>query len=167
MTAVPRAHSTLDLASKLIALTLLAGLTRLTRLPRATAAEVPDMSGEYHFLSPQDTLGILEEEGKLKGYLDVAQGEDESDAVLSYPITLGARQGDHVEFKTGKIHERYYRFTGAVQRGDGRAQADPDFLRLAGDLELVSIDPVSHQEHVEKRRAVFKWKGKSERNEEQ
>jgi len=137
-------------------------------VPRIPLAEsVPDISGEYHFLAPEDTLGILEEDGKLKGYVDVAQGEEESDAVLTYQITLGTRQGDHVEFKTSKIHERYYRFTGTVQRGRGAAAADSDFLRLVGDLEIIKVDPATQQEHTERRRETFKWKGKSEREAEE
>src|SRR5690349_8203719 len=57
--------------------------------------DIPDMTGRYEFLSEGDTLAILEEEGKLKGYLDVFQSEEESDALLSYPITAGTRQKDH------------------------------------------------------------------------
>jgi len=131
------------------------------------AQTVPDISGEYHFLAPEDTLGILEEDGKLKGYIDVAQSQEESDAVLTYQITLGARKGDHVEFKTGKIHERYYRFSGTVQRGRGANEADSDFLRLVGDLEIIKVDSATQEEHTERRRETFKWKGKSEREAEQ
>jgi hypothetical protein len=126
----------------------------------APGSEVPDMSGEYEFLSAQNTLGILEEEGKLKGYIDVAQGEEESDAVLTFQITQGTRQGDRVQFKTGKIHERYYRFSGAVERGRGRTDQDTDFLRLVGDLEAVQVDAATGQEHVEARHETFKWKPK-------
>src|SRR5690242_256395 len=52
---------------------------------RPASDEIDDVTGKYHFLSADDTLAILEEEGKLKGYIDVYQGEEESDAVLSYP----------------------------------------------------------------------------------
>ena len=124
--------------------------------------DAPDMSGNYEFLSAQNTLGILEEEGKLKGYIDVAQGGDESDDVLTFQITQGTRQGDRVEFKTAKIHERYYRFTGAVERGHGRTDKDGDFLRLVGDLATVQVDAVTGQEHMESRHETFKWKAKDE-----
>jgi len=130
----------------------------------APAGNVPDITGEYHFLSPDDTLAILEEEGKLKGYIDVTQPSEESDAVLSYSIALGTRQGDHVDFKTRKIHEKYYRFSGTAERGDGRAPSDPDFLRLVGDLEIVTT--VAGQEHAERRHEIFKWKSKSESDQE-
>jgi hypothetical protein len=130
-------------------------------------SDVPDMSGEYEFLTSQNTLGILEEEGKLKGYIDVAQGEDESDTVLTFQIMQGTRQGDQVQFKTGKIHERYYRFSGTVQRGHGRTDHDADFLRLVGDLETIHIDPAGGQEHVERRNETFKWKPKTEEDGDQ
>lgn len=118
------------------------------------------MSGNYDFLSAQNTLGILEEEGKLKGYIDVAQSGDESDDVLTFQITQGTRQGDRVDFKTAKIHERYYRFSGAVERGHGRTDKDADFLRLVGDLATVQVDTATGQEHVESRHETFKWKAK-------
>src|SRR5947208_54902 len=92
----------------------------------AAPEDIADVTGKYHFLSADDTLAILEEEGKLKGYIDVYQGEEESDAVLSYPIMLGWRKKDHVEFKTGRIHQKYYRFTGAAERGGGHEQANLD-----------------------------------------
>ncbi|MGH9378692.1 MAG: hypothetical protein ACRD1I_07830, partial [Terriglobia bacterium] len=63
------------------------------------ATNVPRMTGRYRFLGPEDTLSILQEEGLLKGYIDVFEGDSESDDVLSYQITIGSRKGDHVEFK--------------------------------------------------------------------
>lgn len=120
---------------------------------------IEDVTGKYEFLSPDDTLAILEEEGKLKGYVDVYQGEDESDAILSYPLSIGTRSGDHVEFKTGKIHERYYRFSGTVERGKGRSMKDPDYLRLVGELQIIQTNSVTGQESVDKRSVILKSKG--------
>ena len=134
---------------------------------RPASDDIEDITGKYHFLSADDRLAILEEEGKLKGYIDVYQGEEESDAVLSYPIALGWRKKDHVEFKTGKIHQKYYRFTGAAERGSGHEQTDPDYLRLVGDLESVTVRGDSGQEAVERRRVVFKSMGKSEAAEDE
>ncbi len=127
--------------------------------------EIRDVSGEYHFLAAEDTLGILEEEGKLKGYVDVYQGEEESDTVLSYPITIGSRKKDHVEFKTGKIHQKYYRFSGTAQRGSGHEEKDPDYLRLVGDLEIVTVKADTGQELVDRRHTIFKSLGKTEKGE--
>jgi hypothetical protein len=127
---------------------------------------IDDITGKYHFLSADDTLGLLEEDGKLKGYIEILQAEEESDAVLSYDIILGSRKKDHVEFKTNTIHRRYYRFSGKVERGSGREANDPDYLRLIVDLETVTIKGDSGQESVEKKHLILKSFGKSERDEE-
>ncbi len=133
---------------------------------REGSEEIQDITGKYHFLSAEDTLAVLEEEGKLKGYVDVFQGEDESDAVLSYPITIGWRKKDRVEFKTGKIHQKYYRFAGTVQRGGGHEETDADYLRLDGDLEIVTAKAGSQEETVQRMHVIFKSMGKTEREEE-
>ena len=126
------------------------------------STDIDDITGKYSFLSADDTLAILEEEGKLKGYVDIYQGEEESDAILSYPITIGSRSKDHVEFKTGKIHQKYYRFVGTAGRGSGHEPTDPDYLRLIGDLEIIQTKGDRGEEAVDRRRVVFKSKGKSE-----
>ena len=125
-------------------------------------APIDDVTGNYHFLSPQDKLAILDEEGNLSGYLDVFQAEDESDALLSYPITDGSRQSERVEFKTGKIHQKYYRFAGVAQRGQGKKETDLDYLRLVGELEIVTVSGEQGTESVERRQVVFQWMGKGE-----
>jgi hypothetical protein len=125
--------------------------------------QVRDASGEYRFLTADDTLGLLEEEGKIKGYVDVIQGEEESDTVLSYPIAIGSREKNHITFKTAKIHQKYYRFSGTVERGKGHEEGDPDYLRLVGDLEIVTVKGDTGQEVTERRRVIFSSKGKSEK----
>jgi hypothetical protein len=127
---------------------------------------IRDVSGEYRFLTADDTLGLLEEEGKIKGYVDVYQGEEESDTVLSYPITIGSRQKNHVEFKTAKIHQKYYRFSGVVEQGRGHEEADPDYLRLVGDLEIVTTKSESAQGTTERRHVIFQSKGRVEKEQQ-
>ena len=92
----------------------------------------------------------------VKGFVEVYQGEEESDTILSYPITIGKRAKQHVEFKTAKIHEKYYRFSGTVERGKGRGPKDADYLRLAGDLGIVTVNGEDGKETVERRPVVFK-----------
>ena len=130
------------------------------------AAPVPDVSGEYHFLGPQDKLAILEEEGTLKGYVDAYQNDEESDAIFSYPIIIGSRQGDHLEFKTGKIHEKYYRFSGTAARGSGAKRSDPDYLELTGELEIITANSVTNTENIEKKHVVLKSLGKDEQTDD-
>ena len=121
--------------------------------------EIQDITGRYQFLAAGDTLALLEEEGKLKGYIDVLQGEDESDAILSYSLSLGWRKKNQVEFKTGKIHQKYYRFSGAVERGSGHEERDPDYLRLVGDLESITVNSESGEEVAQRMHVVFKSMG--------
>jgi len=139
--------------------------------PRSLPAQqaersVEDATGKYHFVGPDDTLGILEEEGKIKGYIDVIPGQEESDEVLSYSIALGSRQGNHIEFKTAKIHEKYYRFSGTVERGTGKREGDPDYARLIGDLAIVTVHADAGTESTESKHVVFKSMGKNEDGEE-
>jgi hypothetical protein len=134
-----------------------------------TAQDVADISGEYHFLSPDDTLGLLQEEGQVKGFVEVYQGEEESDTILDYPIAIGSRAKQHVEFKTAKIHEKYYRFSGTVECGKGRGPKDADYLRLVGELEIVTVNGAGGKETLERRSVVFKSlsaEEKAERHEE-
>jgi hypothetical protein len=127
---------------------------------------IDDITGRYHFVSADDTLALLEEEGKLKGYVDVYQGEEESDEILSYQIVEGIRKKDHVEFRTNKIHRKYFRFTGTVERGTGHEEGDPDYLRLIGTVEIVTIKGDSGEEAVQRMRVVCKSFGKGERAEQ-
>jgi hypothetical protein len=124
---------------------------------------IDDITGKYHFLSADDTLAILDEEGKLKGYIDILQTEEESDDILSYNIIAGTRKKTHVEFRTNKIHGKYFRFSGAVERGAGHKDGDPDYLRLVGDVEVVSSKADSGGEAIRLVRVLLKSFGKSER----
>jgi hypothetical protein len=137
---------------------------------------VDDMTANYHFLSADDTLAILDEEGKLKGYIEVTQPENESDDVLNYDLVDGTRTKNHVQFRTNRIHGRYYRFSGTVERGKGHEEKDSDYLRLVGDLDTVSVKSdtgdvergkaESTKETVQTTRVVLKSIGKSERSDE-
>lgn len=120
------------------------------------------MTSRYHFLGPQDTLAILQEENTLKGYIDVFQGEAESDAVLSYPLTIGSRNGNQVSFRTRKIHEKYYRFNGTVKRGTGKKPGDSDYLQLTGRLETITSNSVTGTNKVGTQQVVLKSLGKDE-----
>jgi len=152
-------------ACALLALSLMLLPLAILGVPQESG-EIQDITGRYRFLTDTDTLALLEEEGKLKGYVDVLQGEEESDAILSYPITIGSRKKDRVEFKTGKIHQKYYRFAGTVARGSGRQEQNPDYLRLVGDLEIITVNPESGEEVTERRHVVFKSLGRAAEEEE-
>jgi hypothetical protein len=156
-----------------VALVLLSGRA----LPAQEESQaLDDITAKYHFLSADDTLAILDEEGKLKGYIEVAQPESESDEVLNFEIVEGARTKTRVQFRTNRIHGIYYRFSGTVERGKGHEQKDPDYFRLVGDLDTVTVKtdagsiepgkPETTKETVQTTRVVFKSFGKSERPDE-
>jgi len=130
------------------------------------AEPVQDMTAKYHFLSADDTLAILDEEGKVKGYIEVAQPEGESDDFLTFDILEGSRKKSHVEFRTNRIHGKYYRFAGTVERGKGHEEKDPDYLRLTGSLEIVTVTGEESKESVQTVRVLLKSFGKAERPEE-
>jgi hypothetical protein len=127
---------------------------------------VDDITAKYHFLSPEDTLAILDEEGKLKGYIEVAQPEDESDDILSYDILEGSCKKNHVEFHTNRIHGKSFRFSGTVDRGKGHEEKDPDYLHLTGSLDIVTVNGDTGKEAVRTVRVFFKSIGKAERPED-
>ena len=127
---------------------------------------IDDITGNYHFISVDDTLAILDEEGRLKGYIEVAQTEEESDTVLTFNIIEGNRKKSHVEFRTNKIHGKYYRFSGEVERGRGHQPGEPDYLHLIGNVEIVTVNAATGQESVQRVRVFLKSFGKSERSDD-
>src|SRR5271157_6089580 len=127
---------------------------------------IDDITAKYHFISADDTLAILDEEGRLKGYIEVAQPEEESDDILSYDILEGSRKKNHVEFRTNRIHGKSFRFSGTVERGKGHEEKDPDYLHLTGDLEIVTVNGDTGKEAVRTVRVFFKSIGKAERPED-
>jgi hypothetical protein len=135
---------------------------RCLKAQEATQA-VDDMTGKYHFLTPDDTLAILDEEGKLKGYIEVNQPDDESDDVLTYDILEGSRKKAQVDLRTNRIHGKFYRFSGTVERGKGHEDKDPDYLHLTGNLDVVTVNADTGKETVQTTRVTLKSIGKSER----
>jgi hypothetical protein len=155
----------MDLRKPILGLAL-AAVVLAPRLAGAREDMLPDMTGSYQFLNAADTLGLLEEEERVRGYIDVAQGEDESDSILSYALE-GTRKVNQVEFKTKSIHRKYYRFSGRVERGEGKAEKDPDYLRLAGTLEIVTVNGETGEESAQRQEVVFKSSGPQKPSEEE
>jgi hypothetical protein len=166
METSPRQFSWLSKISKPIACLVTLMAVMLSALPTRAQNEgspLDDITAKYHFLSADDTLAILDQEGRLKGYIEVTQPTDESDAILTYDIVEGSRQKSHVEFRTNKIHGKYYRFTGTAERGKGHEEKDLDYLHLAGSLDVVTVNSETGKESVLVMRLTFKSIGKAER----
>lgn len=151
------------MAASFLALTAVAVSVRHLRAQDEEPQPIDDISAKYHFLSADDTLAILEEEGKLKGYIEVTQPAEESDDILTYDIVDGSRAKNRVEFRTNRIHEKSYRFSGTVERGKGHEEKDSDYLRLTGDLQIVTFNSDTGKESVQVMRVTFKSIGKGER----
>jgi len=132
------------------------------RTPPEEPQPISDMTAKYHFLGASDVLAILDEEGRLKGYIEVAQPEEESEDILTYEIVDGTRQQNQVKFRTVRIHGKFYRFAGFVERGKGGGERDPDYLRLTGTLDVVSVDGTTGKESVQSMHVALKSWGKSE-----
>lgn len=138
-----------------VAVLLLGSLASAQTSPKPPD-EIGEINKEFQFLGPDDTVLIHEEDGILKGQIDISVGEEESDDVLSYILTLGTRTGNHVVFKTAKVHEKYFRFSGSVQRGTGSKEKDEDYLRLVGDLQIITVDGATGKETTETKHVVLK-----------
>ena len=122
-----------------------------------------DITAKYHFLSADDTLAILDEEGRLKGYIEVIPQEEDSDTLLNYDIVEGTRKKNHVEFRTNRIHGKIFRFSGTAARGRGHQEKDSDYLQLTGDLQIVTLNAETGKEAIRVVRVTLKSIGKSER----
>jgi hypothetical protein len=155
------------ISKPLACLAVLAALMFPTRHLQAQEGGPPidDITAKYHFLTPDDTLAILDEEGRLKGYIEAAQPEEESDDFLNYDIVDGSRTKNHVEFRTNRIHGKFFRFSGTVERGKGHEDKDADYFHLTGNLEIVTVQADTGKETVQVVRVTFKSIGKSERPE--
>ena len=153
------------LAKLTLGLAVLAAIVFSPQSFRAQTVQSPidDITAKYHFLSTEDTLAILDEEGRLKGYIEVSQPADESDDFLNFTIVEGSRQKDHVQFRTDRIHGKFYRFSGTVERGAGHQEKDSDYLRLSGTLETVTVDAENGKETPQSMRVTFKSMSKAER----
>jgi hypothetical protein len=156
------------ISTPIVCLAVLVAVTFSFRHLQAQDESLPvdDITAKYHFLAAEDTLAILDQEGRLKGYIEVTQPADESDDILTYDIVQGSRQKNHVEFRTNRIHGKYYRFSGTAERGKGREEKDPDYLQLAGSLDVVTVNAETGKESVQVMRFTFKSIGKAERPDE-
>lgn len=119
---------------------------------KVTAA---DVTGYYQFQA-SDTLAILDVHGKLQGHVDIFEPNDAPKPVLSYNITHGWIKGNRLEFTTQKVYGKRYRFSGAVERGAGKAPGDYDYFQLAGNLKTIVDNPATGKIKVDSCHAVFR-----------
>lgn len=128
--------------------------------------KIEEINKEFHFLGEDGVLLIHEEDGRLKGQVNLFAGEEESDTILTYQITIGERSGNHVVIKTVKVHEKYFRFSGTVERGAGAKEREPDYLRLVGELQIVQVNGMTGKETTQTKQVVLKSLGAGESDKE-
>jgi hypothetical protein len=85
---------------------------------------------------------------------------------LSYDILEGSRKKNHVEFRTNRIHGKFFRFSGTVERGKGHEEKDSDYFHLTGSVEIVTVNGETGKEAVQVVRVTLKSIGKGERPDE-
>ena len=117
--------------------------------------EIEDITGRYSFLKTDDLLGILDEDGELRGFIEVLQEDDESDDIFSYTITRGIREGNHINFKTDTIHGITYRFSGKVQINKSRDPTQRGFMLLVGTIRIDKNLSLAGKGKTEERRVVL------------
>jgi hypothetical protein len=82
---------------------------------------------------------------------------------LTFNLTEGTREKNEVRFRTERIHGKFYRFSGAVARGKGRDEKDPDYFELKGTLEIVTVNSDTNKESIQTTPVTLKSIGKNER----
>ncbi len=117
--------------------------------------ELEDITGRYSFLKPDDLLGILDEDGELRGFIEVLQEDEESAELFSYTISRGSREGDQVRFKTDTIHGITYRFSGKVQVSRERKPNQRGYMLLVGILRVETRVPATGEEKTEEKKVVL------------
>ncbi len=117
--------------------------------------EIEDITGRYSFLNPDDLLGILDEDGELRGFIEVLQEDDESDDVFSYTITRGVHKDNQINFKTDTIHGITYRFSGKVQISRERNSTQRGFILLVGTIRIEKNESLIGKGKTEERRVVL------------
>lgn len=114
-----------------------------------------NITGYYQF-SFGDTLALLDQHGNIEGHVDVFQPQEKPKPVLSYNITAGSVRRNHLEFQTQEIYGKHYHFSGKVERGVGKEPGDYDYLRLAGNLEMITSNSATGKTKVDRQHIVFK-----------
>ena len=143
---------------KKLSMFLLAGLVMVSAATFAHGQrnrELEDITGRYSFLKADDLLGILDEDGELRGFIEVFQEDEESAELFSYNISRGSREGDQVTFKTDTIHSTTYRFSGKVQVSRERKPNQRGYMLLVGILRVDTRVPATGEEKTEEKKVVL------------
>ena len=95
-----------------------------------------DYSGMYSFRQDGEFLQItIEDQGRVTGFVS-RYGDEESDrgAFLNQFFKQGELDGRRLSFTTQTVHGVWFEFSGAFERGEGKAPGDESYYLLKGRL---------------------------------
>jgi hypothetical protein len=127
------------------------------RRARVQDPAVPaDLSGTYSFLREGELVELNLQEGQIIG--DVQRfGITDADrgVLLTHFFDNATLTKNRLEFTTKTVHGVYYRFTGSIERGEGKTRADEDYYRMVGTLTEYASD-AGKKVSSRKREVAFK-----------
>ncbi len=131
----------------LLALPLLVPGTSERCSAQGTAAQPPtpvadDYSGMYSFLKDGEFIQIgIEDKGSVSGFIS-RFGDSESDrgTFLNQFFKSGKSEGSKLSFTTESVHDVWFTFEGAFDRGPGKKPDEEAYYLLRGALTRFSID---------------------------
>lgn len=101
-----------------------------------------DISGMYSFLQDGEFVQINVEEGShVTGFVS-RYGDSDADkgVFLDHTFTEGSLKGKQIHFKTRVVHGVSYEFSGTVERGPAKTEADEGYWVLRGKLTEYTED---------------------------
>lgn len=108
-----------------------------TALAQSTASRPgDDYSGMYSFRRDGEFVQItIEDQGSVTGFVS-RFGDEESDrgAFLNQFFKQGKLDGSRLTFTTQTVHDVWFEFKGAFERGEGKAPGDEAYYLLKGTL---------------------------------
>ncbi|MCI0351753.1 MAG: hypothetical protein L0Z53_20220 [Acidobacteriales bacterium] len=151
-----RIHRNLRALTLLFALVAIAAIVNAGEAKTRNASEFQNISGTYSFLREGELIEFNLQEGQIIG--DVQRfGSTDADrgVLLTHFFDKASLNKDRLEFTTKTVHGIYYRFTGRIERGEGKTRADEDYYRMVGTLTEYSSD-AGKKVSARKREATFK-----------
>jgi hypothetical protein len=95
-----------------------------------------EYSGMYSFLMDGEFVQItVEDEGRVTGFVSrYGEGESDKGAFLDQFFRSGKLDGNKLSFTTETAHAMWFKFTGTVERGEGKNPGDEAYYVLKGTL---------------------------------
>jgi hypothetical protein len=121
------------------------------------AQAIGDISGMYSFLQEGEFVQVtVEDGGRVTGFVS-RYGDSPSDkgAFLDQFFKKASLESGKLTFTTEAVHGVTYEFRGAVERGEGKTQADEAYYVLKGTLTQ-NISDATHKVSARSREVVFK-----------